>query len=98
LLVSSISPSLAYSIGQGSVVNSLAFFPTLTLWVERGAAAAKTQRSVKPCVCRAEFVFSKPALDLSLMCSEMCSDLFWPILLHYNQGPETSISGALFRL
>ena len=43
LLVSSISPSLACGIGQGSVVNSLAFFPTLTLRVERGAAAAKAQ-------------------------------------------------------
>jgi hypothetical protein len=43
LLVSDLSPSLAYGIGQGSVVNSLAFFPTLTLRVECGAAAAKAQ-------------------------------------------------------
>jgi hypothetical protein len=49
LLGSSISPSRAFGIGQGSVVNSLAFFPTLTLdRVERGAAAEKAQKQPLP--------------------------------------------------
>ncbi|MGL4909585.1 MAG: hypothetical protein ACRC4J_00080 [Cetobacterium sp.] len=37
LLVSSISPSRAFGIGQGSVVNSHAFLPTLIEAIERGA-------------------------------------------------------------
>jgi hypothetical protein len=47
LLVSSIPSFLAFGIGQMGVVISLAFFPTLTLRVERGAAAALAQTFMK---------------------------------------------------
>ena len=50
LLVSFVSPSLACGIDQRSVVNSLAFFPTLMLRIERGAAAKAQQKQVVRCV------------------------------------------------
>jgi hypothetical protein len=51
LAVSSIPPSLALSrSSQGGVVNSLAFFPTLTFQVQHGATAKAQKTSTGSCL------------------------------------------------
>ena len=47
LFTSSMSFDLAYGIGQRTVVSSLAFIPTLTLRVQRGASANSAKRVVR---------------------------------------------------